>query len=125
MLKDKLEKYLDELSGGQRQLIYFAMQIIQDADLLILDEPTSFMDINFENLILKTLKELNELENKTIVIVMHNINKIIKYFDELVVLDNGEVSFVGSVNDCINNKVIEKVFNLKKYQFGDTIIYEE
>lgn len=120
-----LDKYLDELSGGQRQLIYFAMQIIQDADLLILDEPTSFMDINFENLILKTLKELNELENKTIVIVMHNINKIIKYVDELVVLDNGEVSFVGSVNDCINNKVIEKVFNLKKYQFGDTIIYEE
>lgn len=119
-----LDKYLDELSGGQRQLVYLAMQIIQDAKVMIFDEPSSFMDVNYEASFLKMIKELNQQKNKTIVVVMHNINQIIKYADNVIVLDEGKVVFNGTTNKCIDQQVIEKVFNLRKYQIADMIIYE-
>lgn len=116
-------KYLDELSGGQRQVVYLAMQLIQNAELMIFDEPSSFMDINYENQLLRVISDLKIL-NKTVLVVMHNINNIIKCADNIVIVDDGEVVFAGNKNECLEEKIIEKVFNLKRYEFEDHIIFE-
>jgi len=114
------DKYLDELSGGQRQLVYLALQLVQDTPLMIFDEPSSFMDINYENFFLNILKEL---KNKTIIVVMHNINQVIKYCDNIVVVDEGEIVYSGTKLDCLKQEIIEKTFNLKKYQINGVIIF--
>lgn len=116
------DKYLDELSGGQRQIVYLALQLVQDAEIMIFDEPSSFMDMNYESDLLNNILKLKE--NKTIVIVMHNINKVIKYADNIIILDNGIIIYSGSTEECLKNEMIEKNFNLKKYQIGDTIIFD-
>ena len=116
-------KYLDELSGGQRQIVYLAMQLIQNAELMIFDEPSSFMDINYENQLLRVISDLKTL-NKTVLVVMHNINNIIKCADHIVIVNEGEVVFAGNKNECLEEKIIEKVFNLKRYEFEDHIIFE-
>lgn len=118
------EKYLDELSGGQRQLVYLALQLTQDAPLMIFDEPSSFMDVNYEHFFLDILKEQKENNNKTIVLVMHNINQAIRYSDNIVVVDKGKIIFSGNKFDCLKQEVIEKTFNLKKYEIDDFIIFE-
>ena len=118
------EKYLDELSGGQRQLVYLALQLTQDAPLMIFDEPSSFMDINYEHFLLDILKEQKENNNKTIVLVMHNINQAIRYSDNIVVVDKGKIIFSGTKFDCLKQEVIEKTFNLKKYEIDDFVIFE-
>ena len=118
------EKYLDELSGGQRQLVYLALQLTQDAPLMIFDEPSSFMDVNYEHFLLDILKEQKENNNKTIVLVMHNINQAIRYSDNIVVVDKGKIIFSGNKSDCLKQEVIEKTFNLKKYEIDDFIIFE-
>lgn len=118
------EKYLDELSGGQRQLVYLALQLTQDAPLMIFDEPSSFMDVNYEHFFLDILKEQKENNNKTIVLVMHNINQAIRYSDNIVVVDKGKIIFSGTKFDCLKQEVIEKTFNLKKYEIDDFVIFE-
>ena len=118
------EKYLDELSGGQRQLVYLALQLTQDAPLMIFDEPSSFMDVNYEHFLLDILKEQKENNNKTIVLVMHNINQAIRYSDNIVVVDKGKIIFSGTKFDCLKQEVIEKTFNLKKYEIDDFVIFE-
>lgn len=118
------EKYLDELSGGQRQLVYLALQLTQDAPLMIFDEPSSFMDVNYEHFLLDILKEQKENNNKTIVLVMHNINQAIRYSDNIVVVDKGKIIFSGNKSDCLKQEVIEKIFNLKKYEIDDFVIFE-
>ncbi len=117
------EKYLDELSGGQRQLVYLALQLTQDAPLMIFDEPSSFMDVNYEHFFLDILKEQKENNNKTIVLVMHNINQAIRYSDNIVVVDKGKIIFSGNKSDCLKQEVIEKTFNLKKYEIDDIMIF--
>ena len=118
------EKYLDELSGGQRQLVYLALQLTQDAPLMIFDEPSSFMDVNYEHFFLDILKEQKENNNKTIVLVMHNINQAIRYSDNIVVVDEGKIIFSGTKFDCLKQEIIEKTFNLKKYEIDDFVIFE-
>lgn len=120
---DLKEKYLDELSGGQRQLVYLALQLTQDAPLMIFDEPSSFMDVNYEHFLLDILKEQKENNNKTIVLVMHNINQAIRYSDNIVVVDKGKIIFSGNKSDCLKQEVIEKTFNLKKYEIDDIMIF--
>lgn len=116
-------KYLDELSGGQRQVVYLAMQLIQDVDLMIFDEPSSFMDIYYEDQILNIINNLKK-QNKTIFLAMHNINKAIKYADNIVIINRGKIIFNGSVNQCLEDKMIERVFNLKKYDIKENIFFE-
>ena len=118
------EKYLDELSGGQRQLVYLALQLTQDAPLMIFDEPSSFMDVNYEHFFLDILKEQKENNNKTIVLVMHNINQAIRYSENIVVVDEGKIIFSGTKFDCLKQEIIEKTFNLKKYEIDDFVIFE-
>lgn len=119
------DKYLDELSGGQRQIVYLAMQVIQDAELMIFDEPSSFLDVKYEKELINTIIELKEKYNKTIVIVMHDINKIIRFADNIVIVNDGRIIFNNSVENCLECKIIEKTFGLNRYNMKDFIMFSE
>lgn len=119
------DKYLDELSGGQRQIVYLAMQVVQDAEMMIFDEPSSFLDINYEKELIKTIIELKEKLNKTIIIVMHDINKLIRFVDNIIIIDEGKIVFNDSVKNCLDNNIIENTFSLKRYTINDNIMFSD
>lgn len=121
-INDLKEKYVDEISGGERQKAYIAMMLSQDTDIMLLDEPTTYVDMEYEFTILETLKKL---DNKTILIVMHDLNQAIKYANNIVLLENGKIIFNGSKDECLNKEIIEKHFGLKKYIINGKVFFSQ
>lgn len=116
------DRRANEISGGERQLCYFAMNLCQDALVLLLDEPTSSLDAEHEAKILSLSSALCR-EGKTVICVIHNLTEAIKYADSLVVLDGGKCIFSGSREQCLEKEVIEKNFGVKKYTVNDEIFF--
>ncbi|QOR36728.1 ABC transporter ATP-binding protein [Clostridium sp. 'deep sea'] len=107
------EKYLHEMSGGEKQRAWIAMTLAQEPQLLLLDEPTTFLDINHQYETLELIKKLNEQQKITIVMVLHDINQAARYSDNIIVMNKGQVKAQGSVTDVINEQLIQQVFKLK------------
>lgn len=103
--------FISELSGGQRQRAFIAMTIVQDTDYIFLDEPLNNLDIRHSVNIMKTLKKLVTELNKTIVIVMHDINFAATYADYLIALKEGELLYQGKTNKIIDASTLENVFD--------------
>ena len=120
-LKDLENRYLDTLSGGEVQKAYLAMLLVQNTDILILDEPTTFLDIDFEGYFLEKLKELKS--NKTILLVLHNITKAIEIADEVIVIDSGKIVYDGSKEKVVTTTIIEDNFSVNKYIINDKVFY--
>ena len=108
-------RYLDELSGGERQKAYLAMTLAQDTRVMILDEPTTYMDMAYEHAFLDLLDSMKRHRKKTLLVVMHNLNQAVRYADRLIVLDGGKIVFDGETSDCIQSGVIERVFGVRRY----------
>ena len=89
-LQEHVEKNICELSGGQRQRAYIAMVLAQDTDIIFLDEPTTFLDINHQFEILETIKQLKAM-GKTIVMVLHDLGSALTYSDRICLMDQGEI----------------------------------
>ncbi|XRG78965.1 ABC transporter ATP-binding protein [Rossellomorea sp. GAMAL-10_SWC] len=106
-LKDQL---VDSLSGGQRQRAWIAMTLAQDTDTILLDEPTTYLDLTHQIEILDLLYELNEKEQRTIVMVLHDINLACRYAHNVVAISNGEVYAEGDPENIINQSLICDVF---------------
>lgn len=117
-----LDKYIDQLSGGERQKVYLAMMLIQDTELMILDEPTTYLDLNNETEFLNLLNKLKNEFNKTIVIIMHNITNALNYSDNIIILDNGKVCISGKTEEVINSNIIEDIFNVKTIKYNNIYI---
>ncbi len=100
-----------DLSGGQRQRAWIAMILAQKTDLVLLDEPTTWLDIAHQIELLKLMRELN-LQGKTIVVVLHDLNQACRYCDELVVLKQGAVQQQGTPEQVLTQKLVEEVFDL-------------
>ena len=115
-------EFIDNLSGGERQKVYLAMLLTQDTDIIILDEPTTFMDIDNENSFLDLIKSLKNNYNKTIIVIMHNINKVINIADEIIIINNGKIIFNGPKEEVLNKEIIENQFNVRKI-FIDNLYY--
>ena len=81
-----------DLSGGQMQRVWIAMALAQDTDVLFLDEPTTFLDVRYQLQVLRLVRRLNEEFNKTVVMVLHDINQAMFYSDELIALSDGQVA---------------------------------
>ncbi len=111
------DKPVSQLSGGERQTAYLAMILAQNTDILLLDEPTTFMDINKESAFLKLLGQITA--QKTVIMIMHNINHAVRFADNIVLIDEGSVVFNGSKADCLENKMIEKVFGLRAFNISE------
>lgn len=106
------ERPIDALSGGQRQRCWIAMALAQETDLVLLDEPTTFLDLKVQvdvmNLLTKTAKEAG----KTMVIVLHELNIAAAYADNLVMMRGGEIIANGAVNEIFNRDNLRAVFGL-------------
>lgn len=103
---------VDELSGGQRQRVWIAMALAQQTDILLLDEPTTFLDITYQIEILDLLTDLNRKRGTTIVMVLHDINLSARYADHMFAVHKGNLVCEGSPSDVISESLIKQVFAL-------------
>ena len=103
-------KYLDELSGGQRQLAYIAMVIAQNTDSIFLDEPLNNLDIKHSLQIMRNIQKLAHEMNKAVVVVIHDINFAACYSDVIIALKKGEIVASGQVEEVIQADVLESIY---------------
>lgn len=107
-------KKVSSLSGGERQLSYFAMSLCQDADIMILDEPAASLDMEYSKRILDIAKERTH-DAVTVICVLHNLSDAVRYADEIVILDKGKCVFSGSKETCLEKEMIEKNFGVRRF----------
>ncbi|MEH2288140.1 ABC transporter ATP-binding protein [Nostoc sp.] len=112
-IKYLAERELDTLSGGQRQRAWIAMALAQDTDILLLDEPTTFLDLAHQIEVLDLLYDLNQNQGRTIVMVLHDLNHACRYADYLVAVKEGQIFAVGEPNLAITEKMVREVFGLE------------
>jgi len=106
------DKYIDQLSGGQRQMAFIAMVVAQNTDYIFLDEPLNNLDIKHSVDIMSTLRSLAEKQNKAIVIVIHDINFASAYSDHIVAMKEGEVIISGDIEKVIDENVLSDIYEL-------------
>lgn len=109
---DLAERDVDALSGGQRQRVWIAMALAQETDILLLDEPTTFLDIAHQIEILDLLVDLNRRHGTTIVMVLHDLNLAARYADHLVAILQGRVHAAGSPDSVLTESMVEQVFGV-------------
>lgn len=103
----------EELSGGQRQRVWIALALAQKTDILLLDEPTTYLDMAHQLEILKLLKKLNEEENTTIIMVIHELNLACKFADHMIGMKKGEIIFEGSPEEVIYENNLRKLYEIE------------
>lgn len=103
---------LAQLSGGQRQRVWLAMALAQETNILLLDEPTTYLDMAHQLEVLDIVKSLNEQHSCTIVMVLHNINHAARYSDHLIAMRNGIIMQTGTPQEILSAEVMRKVFNI-------------
>jgi iron complex transport system ATP-binding protein len=104
---------IDTLSGGQRQRAWFAMAIAQDTPVLMLDEPTTFLDIGAQIDLLEMAVELNRSQNRTIALVLHDMNLAARYSDWIIAMKNGDVVAAGPPEEVITEALLAQVFDVE------------
>jgi len=104
---------VDELSGGQRQRVWIAMALAQDTSILLLDEPTTFLDIAHQVDLLSLLHGLTKNGDRTLVAVLHELNLAARYADQLVVMCGGEIYAIGKPAEVITEQMMQEVFGLQ------------
>ena len=110
---DLADRLVDELSGGQRQRVWIAMALAQQTDLLLLDEPTTYLDVAHQVEVLDLLVELNEVRGTTIVMVLHDLNLAARYADHLVAMRDGQVVAAGPPAAVITEDCVREVFGME------------
>lgn len=106
------DRKVDELSGGQRQRAWIALTLAQDTDIILLDEPTTYLDMTHQIEILDLLFELNEREGRTIVMVLHDINLACRYAHNIVAIRDREVYAQGKPEEVISCELVKHVFGM-------------
>lgn len=106
------DRYLDELSGGQRQRAFIAMVIAQNTEYILLDEPLNNLDIKHSVEMMKVLRRLAKELNKTVVIVMHDINFASCYSDNIVVMKDGQLVKDDMTDEVINKELLEEIYEI-------------
>ncbi|MDZ5781961.1 ABC transporter ATP-binding protein [Marinococcus luteus] len=114
---------VDDLSGGQRQRAWIAMTLAQGADTLLLDEPTTYLDMAHQIDVLDLLYELNEQEGRTIVMVLHDINLACRYADHLVALQEKSVFAQGRPGDIVTKEMVRQVFHMNCHIAEDPVFH--
>ncbi|GGN24876.1 MULTISPECIES: ABC transporter ATP-binding protein [Marinomonas] len=116
-----LEKDVDELSGGQRQRVWIAMALAQETEILLLDEPTTFLDVAHQIEVLDLLVDLNKSRGTTIVLVLHDLNLAARYSDQLIAMQQGRVFTYGTATQVITEATVQTVFGLNNQIVSDPI----
>jgi iron complex transport system ATP-binding protein len=118
---DLADRPVDELSGGQRQRVWIAMALAQETGLLLLDEPTTFLDISHQIEVLDLVAELNSRDGRTIVVVLHDLNMACRYADHIVAMRDGRIVASGAPDDVITANTMRAVFGLDCLVIPDPI----
>ena len=106
------DRAVDELSGGQRQRVWIAMVLAQQTPILLLDEPTTFLDIAHAVEVLDLCEELHEREGRTLVTVLHDINHAARYATHLIAMRDGRIVAQGPPAEILTGELVEEVFGL-------------
>lgn len=112
------DRNMAELSGGERQKVYLAMAFAQETKTILLDEPTTFLDINYQLEIMKLLTDLKN-EGKTVITVIHNIGAALSIADQIVVMEAGKIKMSGVPEKIYESGILEQVFHIKEHCFFD------
>ena len=107
------------LSGGERQRAFIAMLLAQDTPVLVLDEPTTYLDIDARKELLRLLADLSRKKDKTLMVIMHDINEAVNIADNIVLLDQGKCLFSGTKEAFLAEKLAEKHFGLRHFDVHD------
>jgi iron complex transport system ATP-binding protein len=118
---DLADRAVDELSGGQRQRVWIAMALAQQTDILLLDEPTTFLDVSHQIEVLDLLADLNAAHGTTIVMVLHDINLAARYADHLFALRQGRLIASGVPSDVVTADLVRDVFDLDALVITDPV----
>lgn len=119
--RDLAERAVDELSGGQRQRVWIAMALAQETGLLLLDEPTTFLDIAHQIEVLDLLTDLNHARGTSIVMVLHDLNLAARYADTLVAMLGGIVHAAGPPDEVLTEAMVAAVFGLQCQTLPDPV----
>jgi ABC-type cobalamin/Fe3+-siderophores transport system ATPase subunit len=106
-------RFVDELSGGQRQRVWVAMSLAQETPLLLLDEPTTFLDIAHQVELLDLFADLNVTGERTLVAVLHDLNQAARYATHLIAMKDGHIIAQGAPNDIVTAEMVLEVFGLR------------
>lgn len=107
------KKQISALSGGQKQRVWIAAALAQNTKILLLDEPTTYLDIRYQIEILRLIKKLNTEYKMTVVMVLHDINQSIAYSDYILAMKDGKILSEGSHDEVINEKLIKEVYGIE------------
>lgn len=114
------EQNVDALSGGQRQRVWVAMALAQQTDILLLDEPTTYLDIAHQIELLELFRSLNE-QGRTLVAVLHDLNHACRYASQLIVMKEGQIVATGTPRQIMTSELVESVFGLPCLIIDDPI----
>lgn len=112
-LDDLADRQLDQLSGGQRQRAWIAMALAQETPILLLDEPTTYLDVAHQLEVLELLRNLNRTRGRTVVMVVHDLNHAAQYADFVIAVAKGGICATGTPAELIKPDVIERVFGIR------------
>ena len=112
-IEELRDRFIDELSGGQRQMAHIAMSIAQDTKYILLDEPLNNLDMSRSVKIMKLLRKLAREESKTIIIVIHDINFVSFYADYIVALKDGKIRYEGAVEAVMKPEILSDIYGMR------------
>lgn len=111
-------RMVNQLSGGQRQRAHIAMALAQDTDIIFLDEPTTYLDINIRFEIMELVRTLNQA-GKTIIMVLHDLNLALEYSDTIILMNQGRIQTEGTPQQVIATGLLDEVFQIKTHIFEE------
>ncbi|MFB5677132.1 ABC transporter ATP-binding protein [Paenibacillus terreus] len=120
-MTDLADRLLESLSGGQRQRAWIAMTLAQDTDIILLDEPTTYLDMTHQIEILDLLFELNKNDQRTIVMVLHDLNLACRYAHHIIAVHDRKVYDQGKPEEIVNKELVRNVFRLECEVLSDPI----
>lgn len=118
---DLAERAVDELSGGQRQRVWLAMALAQETPVMLLDEPTTYLDIAHQLEVLELCRRLNRDGGRTLVMVLHDLNQAARYADHLLAMKDGTLIAAGPPEDVLCPEVIAQVFGIRSVVVPDPV----
>lgn len=111
-LKEFKNEQVENLSGGQRQRAWIAMTLAQETELILLDEPTTYLDMSYQLEVLEILQKLNKQKNTTIIIVLHELNNACRFADNIIGLKKGKIVCQGKPSDVINEVNLREIYGI-------------